>query len=145
MDKILDSFTRQGRKLKQRVKGKKGKSNNTGADNVGEGGDSSSSLPQPGLPITAGGHDGEGSRASTVTRQVHSRGRSPQPEPVPVGGRDDNGKGKEVDVGGKEVSQRHSGPDQDVEADVKSGPNRGVEQVNPSSTPIPQSGDPDGT
>ena len=145
MDKILDSFTRQGRKLKQRVKGKKGKSNNTGADNVGEGADSSSSLPQPGLRITAGGHDGEGSRSGTVTRQVHSRDGSPQPESIPAGGRDDNGEGKEVDVGGKEVSQRDSEPDHNVEDDVKSRSNREVEQVNPPSIPIPQSGEPDGT
>ena len=145
MDNFLDSVTRKGRKFKDRLKGKKGKRDRTGANTAEESIGSPSSLLQPAVHIAAGGHDGEESRVSTDTRKAHSSGRSPQPESVPVGWRDDDGKGKEVDVGGKEVSQRDSEPDHDVEDDVKSGSNRGVEQVNPPSIPIPQSGEPDGT
>ena len=145
MDNFLDSVTRTGRKVKDRLRGKKGKRDKTGANTADESIGSPSSLLQPVAHIAAGGHDGGESRASTDTRQVHSRDRSPQPESVLVGGRDDGGERKGVDVGGKEVSQRHSGPDQDVEVDVKSGSNGEVAQVNPPSTSAPQSEEPNGT
>jgi hypothetical protein len=94
MDNFLDSVTRKGRKFKERLRGKKGKRDKTGANTAEESIDSSSSLLPPVPHIAAGGHDGEGSRASTDTRQVHPRDRSPQPESVPVGGRDDGGEGE---------------------------------------------------
>jgi hypothetical protein len=128
MDNFLDSITRKGRKFKERLRGKKGKRDKTGA-NTAE--DSSSSLLRPVPHIAAGGHDGEESRASTDTRQVHSRGRSPQPESVPVGGRDDDGEEGEADIGEKEVTQEHSSPAPNVETVVGGGP--GSAEVGPLS------------
>ena len=138
MDNFLDSVTRKGRKVKQRLRGKKGKQDKTGADTAGESIDSSSSLLQPVPHIAGADHDGEGSRSSTDTRQVHSRDRSPQPESVPVGGSDGDGEGEEVDVGEKVVSQGHPSPEPNVETVVGSGP--GPTEVGPHlpppSTPI---------
>jgi hypothetical protein len=129
MDNFLDSVTRKGRKFKERLRGKKGKRDKTGANTAEDSIDSSGSLLPPVPHIAAGGHDGEGSRASTDTRQVHSSGRSPQPESAPVGGRDDDGEEKEADVGGKEVTQEHSSPEPNVEAVVGGGP--GSAEVGP--------------
>ena len=147
MDNFLDSVTRKGRKVKERLRGKKGKQDKTGANTAEESIDSSSSFLRPVPHIAAGGHDGEGSRASTDTRQVHSRDRSPQPEPVQVGGRDDNGKGKEVDAGKKEVGQGHSRQGPNVESAVGGRPDLAeTKPLSPSpSTPIRQGGKPEST
>ena len=72
--------------------------------------------------IAASGHDGEGSRASTDTRQVPSRGRSPQPESAQAGGREDDGDGKETDVGEEAAIQGRSSLEPNVEAVAGSGP-----------------------
>ena len=135
MHKLLDSVTRKGRKVKERLSGKRGKRDKSGV-NTAEGsiGSSSSVLRQ--VPhIAAGGHDGEGSRTSTDTRQVRSRGRSPQPEPVPVGGREgDRLEEREADTDEKVVSQGRSCPEPDVETVVEDGP--GPTSVGPLSPPL---------
>ena len=108
MDNFLGSVIRKGRKVKERLRGKKGKRDKTGANTAEESIGSPSSLLRPASHIAVGGRDGQGSRASTDTRQAHPRDRSPQPESVPVGGRDDDGERKEVGVGEKEVGQGRS-------------------------------------
>ena len=132
MDDILDSLSRQGRKFKDRLKGKKHKRSGKGASTAGERGDSSGSLLRPEPHVVTGGHDGEGSRAGTDVLQVRSRDQFPQPEPVPAGGNvDDDLRRREANVDEKEDM-------------VGSGPSRETEQVEPSpSVPsIPHSGKP---
>lgn len=138
MENILDSFTRQGRKFKQRMKGKKNKSDKAETNTAEENVDSSSSLLRPDPRTATGGYDGEGNRTSTDTRQVHSRDRSPQPESVPVGGGNDDGEGKKVEAGEQEVSQGHSFLEPSFETLVGGGP--GPTELGPlspsPSTPI---------
>ena len=142
MDNFLDSVTRKGRKVKERLKGKKGKQDKMGADTPEEGVDSSSSVLRPILRTVAGGLDREGSRANTNTRQVHSRGRSPQPEPVPAGGKDDDGEGKEADVGKKVAIPGHSslGPNVGTAVGGGTGPTEVGPLVPVPSTPIMRGG-----
>ena len=140
MDNFLDSVTSKGRKVKERLKGKKGKKEKAGANTAEEGISSSSSFLRP-VPHTAvAGHDGEGSTASANTPQDHSRDRSPQPESVPVGG-------KEADVGENVMGQSHSCLEANVETVVGGGP--GPTEVRPSvpspSTPILHGGKPEST
>ena len=139
MDDILDSLSKQGRKLKNRLKGKKHKSDRVGANTPGESPGSGSFL-QPEPHLVASGCDGEGDRAGADVQQDRSRDRSPQPEPVPAGG-DDDRQGGEADVNEKEVSQGHSRLDSDDEAAVGSGAGGEVERVYPS----PSTGGPDST
>ena len=144
MDDILDSLSRQGRKLKDRLKGKKHKRGGKGASTAGERGDSSGSLLRPEPRVVAGGQDGEGSRASTDVPQVLLRDQFPQPKPVPAGGNgDDNLRRREANVDEKEVSQKDSHLEPDFV--MGSGPSQETEQVEPSpSAPsIPHSGKPD--
>ena len=124
---MLDSLTKQGRKLKQRLRGKKNKPNRTGADNAEERVDSSSSLLRPAPHIVAGGHGGAGSRTSGDERRIDSEDRSPQPEPVSVEGRQEGGDEKEV-------SKEHSRPD--VDAGVVEGTRASQEakRAHPSSS-----------
>ena len=144
MDNFLDSVTSKGRKVKERLKGIKGKKDKAGANITEESISTSSSFLQPVPLIAATGHDGEGGRASADTPQVHSRDRSPQPESVPVGGRDDDGEGKEADVDKKVVGQGRSYPEPNVETAVGGGP--GPMEVGPlipsPSTPIIHDGKP---
>ena len=139
MDDMLKSFTKQGRKLKQRLRGKKNKPDKTGTDSAEERVDSSSSLLHPVPRIAAGGHDVAGSRTSTDERQAYSRDISPQPESVSVGGR-------EEDVDKREVSKERSRPDADASAVEGGEPGREAERVRPSlsspSTP-PSTGEPE--
>ena len=132
MDKFLDSVTRKGREVKERLRGKKDGRDKTGANTAEESIGPSSSLLRPVPHIAAGGHDGEGSRTSTDTRQDHSRGRSPQPEPVSVGGSEDDREGREADADEKEVSQGPSCPEPKVETMVGGGP--GSTEVGPLSS-----------
>ena len=148
MGNVLSSVSRKGRKLKDRLKGKKHKRDGEGANTAGERDDSPGSLLRPESRVAAGGHDVGGSRTSTDVPQVRSRDQSTQPKPVPTGGNDDDDfqrRGANVDE--KEVSQGHSRLDPDVGAAVGSGPSREAEEVEPSpSVPsILHSGKPDGT
>ena len=138
MHNLLDFVAGTGRKFKERLRGKKGKRDKTGADTAEESIDSSGSLLRPVPHIAASGHDGEGSRANTDTQQVHHRDRSPQPESVSVGGRDGDRGGKEADVDKKVASQGHSSLEPNIETVVGGGPNpTEVGQLIPSpSTPI---------
>jgi len=141
MDNILDSLSKKGRKLKDRLRGKKHKPHRTGTETPGESARSSGSLLRPESRLVAGSRDGEGNRTSTDARQDSSRGRSPQPEPMPASGGEGARQRGEVDVDEKEVSQSHSRPDQDIEVVVDSGASQGVEQVYPSAS----TGEPDST
>ena len=147
MDNFLDSVTSKGRKVKERLKGKKGKQDKAGANIPEESISPSSSFLRPVPHIAAAGHDGEGSRASADTPQFHSRDRSPQLEAVAVGGRDGNGEGKEADAGKKLVGQSHSCPEPNVETVVGGGP--GPTEVGPldpsPSTPILHGAKPEST
>ena len=98
MHNFLDSITRKGRKVKERLRGKRGTQDKSGVNTA------------------------EGSRTSTDTQQVHSRGRSPQPESLPVGGREDDKEGREADPDEKETSQGPSCPEPNVETVVGGGP-----------------------
>ena len=147
MDKILSSLSNQGRKLKDRLKGRKHKRGRKGADTAGERGTSPGSLLQPGPSVAAGGHDGEGGRTTIDVPQVRSRDRSPQPEPVPPHESDDDDpQGREANVDEKRVSRGYSHLDPGVGV-VGSGLSREVDQVDPSPSPpsIPHSGKPGGT
>ena len=148
MGNILSSLSRQGRKLKDRLKGRRHKRDGKGTNVAGERDDLSGSVLRPGPSVAAGGHGAEGSRTITDVPQVRSRDRPPQPEPVPADGSDDNDpreRGANVDEKG--VGRGHSRLDSDVGAAVESRPSREVEQVDPSpSDPsIPHSAKPDGT
>ena len=140
MDNFLDSVTSKGRRVKERFKGKKDKKDKTRIKIPEEGISSSSSFLPPVPHIAAAGHDREGSRAGTDAPQVHSRDRSPQPESMPVGGRDGDGEGegREADVGEKAAAQSHSRLEPSVETVVGGG--LGPAEVGPlvpsSSTPI---------
>ena len=134
MDDMLDSLTKQGRKLKQRLRGKKNKPDKTGANTTEENINSSSSLLRPVAHIAAGGHDGAGSRTSANERQTHSRDGSPQPKSVSVGGR-------EADVDEKEMSKGRSRPDADADFVEGSEPSREAERVHPD----PPTGEPEST
>ena len=140
MDDILDSLTKQGRKLKQRLRGRKNKPEKTGADNAEGRVDSSSSFLQSVPHISTGGHDGAGSRASTDERQAHSRDRSPQPESVSVGEREEEADDE------KEVNKEHSPPDPDFGVVGDGEPVGEAERVHaPPSSPStpPPTGEPE--
>ena len=132
MDNILGCLSKKGRKIRDRLRGKKHKPDGTGTETPGESVRSSGSLPRPDSRLVAGSRDGEGNRTSTDVRQDRSRGRSPQPEPMPAGGGEGARQRGEADVDEKEVSQSHSRPDQVIEVVVDSGASQGVEQVYPS-------------
>ena len=83
MEKMLDSFSRQGRKLKDRLKGGKHKRDGKGADTAGERDDPSGSFLRPEPHVTTGGHDGEGNRTSTGVSQVDP---SPSVPSIPYSG-----------------------------------------------------------
>ena len=117
------------------MRGKKNKPDGTGAGTAGESVDPSGSLLRPEPHVVAGGRHGEGNRTSTDAQQGRSRDQSQQ-DPMPAGGSDDRQR-READVDEKEVSQRHSRLEPDVEVVMDSGSGREVEQVCPSpSTPI---------
>ena len=141
MDDIFDSLSKKGRKLKDRLRGKKREPDRTGANTPGDIAGSSGSLLRPEPRTVAGGHDREGKRTSTGVQQDHSRDPSPQPEPTPADGGDDARQRGEADVDEKEVSQNHLRLDPDVEVVVDSGASREVERVYPS----PSTGEPDST
>jgi len=141
MDNMLDSLSKKGRKLKDRLRGKKHKPDRTGANTPGGIAGSSGSLLRPEPRIVAGGHDEEGNRTSTDVQRDLSRDQSTQPEPMPAGGDDDTRQRGEADVDEKEVSQNHSRPGLDVGVVVGSGASREVERVHPS----PSTEEPDST
>ena len=145
MDDFLDSVTRKGRKVKERLRGKKDQRDKTGVSTTEESIDSPSSLLRPVPHIAAGGHDEGGSRTSTDTRQVHSRGRSPQRESVSV--REDDREGKEADADEKEVGLGPSCPEPNVETVVGGGPDSTEVGAfsSSSSTPILLGGKSDST
>ena len=141
-------FSKLKKKVKRQLAGSKHKPEKTGADTGGEGTDATGSLPRPEPHVVVGGgRDQGGSGVNTVGEQVFSANRRPsEPEPVPGGGGEDDQGGGEADIDGREGSQRHpvgSGPGRDG-----GGTDGGtVERVHPSPStpPLVQSGNPDGT
>ena len=117
MDGILNSLTKQGKKLKHRLRGKEYKPDKRESNAAGEVVDSLGSLLRPEPRVAAGGHDGEESGIST-------------------GGSDEVQKRREADVDEEEVGHSHSHLDPDVKVTAGSGPSQEVEQVYPSP-PIP--------
>jgi len=82
---MFDSLSKKGRKLRDRLRGKKHKAGGTEANTPGESANSSGSFLRPDPHVVASGHDGEGNRTSTDVRQDHSRDQSPQPpQPGPI-------------------------------------------------------------
>ena len=147
MDEFIDSLSRQGRKLKDRLKGKRHKRDRKGTSTAGERGDSSGSLLRLEPRVVAGDHDGEGSGTTTGVPKVRSKDRPPQPKSMPTGRNNDSDLQRELNVDEEGVSQRDLSLDPEVEAAVGSGPSREVEQVEPTPTvpSIPHSGENDGT
>ena len=129
MDGIRESFSRLKKDVKHRMKGRKNKPDRKRVDAAGERVDSSGSLLRPESRIAASGDDGEG---SSDGRQVRSRDRSPQPEPILAGGSDNDRQGRETDVDGKGVGQMGSRLDPGVRVAVGGRPSQEVEQVYPS-------------
>jgi hypothetical protein len=142
MDGIRNSFSTLKEDFKHRLRGRKDKPDRTGANAAGERVDSSDLLSRPEPRLAAGGHDGGGSRTSADGRQVRSRDGSSQPEP---GGRNNDEKGREADVRGKEVNQRYSRLDPEAEFVEDSGPSREVERIysSPYTPSIPPTATPD--
>jgi len=113
------SFSRLKKKLKHGLTGSKRKPDRTEAD-------------APGSNV-----DG---------RQARPTDRAPQPESMPTGGSDNNKQRRVAGVDEREVSQRSSRLDPDVEIVVgsrRSGEAEGVHPP-PSTPPIPRGGKPDG-
>ena len=141
MDDILDSLSRKGRKLKDRLRGKKHKPDRTGTNVTGESAGSPGSFLRPEPHVVAGGRDREGNRTSADVQQDRSRDQSPHPEPMPAGGSNDDQQRRKADIDENEASQGYSHLDPDVEVAVGGGPSREVERVHPS----PFTGEPDST
>ena len=147
MDRIRNSFSKFSKfkkDIKHRLKERKRKPDRTGTDAAGERDESSGSFLRPESHITASGHDGEESRTRSDGRQDRSRDRSPQPEPMPAGESSDNPQRRETDVEEKDVSERVSRLDPDIEVAAGSGPSQEVEQVYPSASTPSIPGQPDG-
>ena len=146
MDDIQKSFSKLKKGFKHRFGSRKRAPDRAGTDTAGERVNSSASLLPPDHPVAVSGQDGEGSRISPDVLQAHSRDPSPHPEPVPADkGRLDDPRRGEVDVGGKEVSRRHSSLDAGVEGAAGSRPSREIKRASslPSVTPIPPKQDSD--
>ena len=146
MDDIRNSLSKFKKGFEHRVGGKKREPDRARDTTAGERANSSASLLRPDPHIAVSGRDGEGSRISADMSQAHSRDPSTYPEPVPADeGRVDDPQ-KEVDVGEKEASRRHSSLDPDVEGAAESGPGQEVERNSstPPVTSIPRGQDPDG-
>jgi hypothetical protein len=92
----------------------------------------------------ASGHDEEGTRAAQTYRKPAQGIDLLKPEPIPAGEGNDDPQRREADVDEKEASQRHSGPDPDVQVAGGSGPNRGIHPSQPSPS-LPHKAEPDST
>jgi len=147
---IRDSLSRLKERLEVKSTGRRRKPDSAGSGTDGERVGSAGSPPRLVPYAIVGGHDGAGGGSNTDERQVHLRDRFSQPgEPEST---PNNREGGGADVGGGEVSQRHSCPD--IEVVVGSGPGQEVdgadgekaERVHPSSSvpSIPLSEIPDG-
>jgi len=146
MDNIRDSFSRLKKKIKHPLRRTRHKPDGAGSDASGERTASSSPLPRPEPPVVVGGdHDRGGNGTNADRRQVRSTDRAP--ESLPAGGSDNDRQRGEVDVDGREASQRSSrlDPDANVDVALRIRLGREVEGVHPSPSapPIPHSGKPD--
>ena len=142
-DDMRKSLSKLKEDFKHRIGGKKRASNKAGA-NVAEETASSSTSPRPDSRVTVGVRDEEGSKISTDASRANSRDPSPQPKSMQANEDRDDPQRRNVDVEEKEVGQRHSRPDPNVEAAAGSGPSQGVSSTL-SVTPIAPEQGPDGT
>ena len=130
--------------FKHRLRGKKRAPDRVGPDAVGERVSSSASFLPPDSRAAASGHNEEGTKIGTGVSQARSR--DPSPMPADEGRRDDSQR-KEGDVDEKEVGQRDSRPDPDVEIAAGGGPGREDKRAYfpLPITSIPPKQEPDGT
>ena len=85
MNNMFDSLSKKGKKLRDRLRGKRRRPGGTEANTPGESATSSGSFFRPDPHVAAGDHDGEGNRTSTDVRPDGSRDQSPQPpQPGPI-------------------------------------------------------------
>ena len=132
MDDMRSSFSRFKKDIKHRFRGKKPAPDKAAADTAGVRADPSGSPLRPDSRATASGHDEEGNSSSMDVLQALSRDQSPLPQPIPADEGDDDPQRRETDVGGREVSKRHSGLESNVGVAVGSGPDQRVHS-SPSS------------
>jgi len=134
MDDIQGSLSKMKKKIKHRLglRGRKRKSDGTGANPGGEGADSTSSLPQSEPHVVVDeSYDGEGDKADAAGEPIFSTDR-PQPEKSELA----STRGSENDQEG-EISQRHPHLHSDSKIEAGSGPGGKAEWVTVSgSTPL---------
>ena len=135
---MRNSLSKLKKDFKHHLGGKKRASDKAGANVTEETASSSVSLTRPGSRVTMGVRDEEGSRIGTGVSGVHPRDLSPQPKLVQTDEGRDKTQGRKVDVEEKEVRQRYSREDPNVEAAVGSGPSQENNRVSStlSVTPI---------
>jgi len=121
---IQNSFSRLKKKVSKHL-GSKRKPGKTGADFDGESANPTDPPPRPGSYVVA--DDGSGNGAGAGGQQTGLIGQPPQPdepEPMPANRGENDQRGGQADIDGREVSQTHSRPHPDVEVGAGSGPGR---------------------
>jgi len=135
MDDKRNPFSGLKKRLKLRLVGSKRNPDGTGVNAGGEGGDSTSSLPQPEPHIVAGEScHGEGDRVDVAGGPLFTTDGPPQPdgpESHPAHGSDTGQEEGEASVEGGETDQSHSHPHPDVKVAVGSGRGGELEGVCP--------------
>jgi len=138
MDDIRDSLSGMKKKFKQRLTGRKHKTDGTGTNPGGERADSTSLLLQQDPHVAMGesyGREGDGANAGGERAFSTDRPQTDGPEPVTAHESDNGQERGKADVDGGEASQNLH-PHPDVEVAVDSGRSGELEGVNPSpSTP----------
>jgi len=135
MDDIRNQFSGLKKRLKLQLGGSKRNPDGTRVNTGGEGGGSTSSLPQPEPHIVAGeSFHGEGDRADTAGEPLSPTDGPPQsdgPESHPAHGNDAGQGGGEASVDRGETDQSHSHPLPDITVAVGSGRGGELEGVRP--------------
>ena len=146
-DDMRKSLSKLKKDFKHHLGGKKRASDKAGANAAEETASSSTSLTRPDSHVTMGVRDEEGSGTGTDASGAYSRDLSPQPKLVQTDEGRDKTQGRKVDVEEKEVGQRYSRPDPNVEAAAGSGPSQKINRVSStlSVTPIAPEHGPDST
>ena len=138
MAHLVDSLTRQGKRIRDRLRGKKHKPGKPGANTPGESVDSSGSSLQPESSIAERGNDRGWGGSNAPEQQVRSGDESPHPGTTPGSGGGDR-RETEASADEKKVNQSNLRPDANVGVTVGSEPSQEVEQVQPSP-PLPPAG-----
>ena len=138
MAHLVDSLTRQGKRIKDRLRGEKHKPGKPGANTPGESVDSSGSSLRPESSIVERDRDKGCGGSNAPEQQVRSKDESPHPGTTLGSGGDDR-RETEASPDGKKASRSDLRPDANVDATVGSEPSQEVEQVHPSP-PLPSAG-----